>query len=201
MTAHAHGGAGSDRFAQLVTDKLAPGYVGATVIFLVAVRTAPSMASGVLGGVVGAVCTCIIPETVIRAGARRGRWDRHVQVRQQRAGLLSVALLSGLAGLVILDRLGASEVLRVVVGSGLVGVAVTMVVSLFWKTSVHAGAMWGATVYAYLLAGPVVGLVLTALSFLTMWSRVRLRQHTSGEVIVGALLGAGIALASSPLLP
>lgn len=201
MSAYYDASIRSRRLATFITDKLAPAYVGAALILLVAVQSTTSLAWGLLGGTVGAACTCLIPEAFIRAGARRKRWDRHVQVRQQRVVPLSMAIVSGLVGIALLARLGAAEVLLTVVGSGVAGVVVSLLVNLFWKASIHAGAMWGATTYAYLLAGPVAGLLMTSLCVLAMWSRVRLRHHTMAQVLVGAVLGVATALIGYELLP
>ena len=201
MSAYSSGPVEPNRLAAFVTDKFAPAYVGAALILLVAVESTTSLAWGILAGAVGAACTCLIPEALIRAGARRKLWDRHVQVRQQRVVPLAMAILSGLVGIALLARLGAAEVLLTVVGSGVAGVVVSLLVNLFWKASIHAGAMCGATTYAYLLAGPVAGLLMTSLCVLTMWSRVRLRHHTVAQVLVGAALGVTTALVGHEQLP
>ncbi|MBN1171922.1 MAG: phosphatase PAP2 family protein, partial [Micromonosporaceae bacterium] len=71
---------------------------------------------------------------------------------------------------------------------------VSVVVSHWWKMSIHAAVASGAAMIAALVVGvPWVVLGLLPLVALVGWSRVRLYDHTMAQVVVGAIVGAGVA--------
>ena len=69
-----------------------------------------------------------------------------------------------------------------------VNTLVVMVVSVWWKVSIHAMGVMGPTTALIVAFGPVgatYGLVLP----IVMWARYHLGKHTMGQLIVGATLG------------
>jgi membrane-associated phospholipid phosphatase len=126
-------------------------------------------------------------------GVRRGRLsDRHIGVREQRTGPLLFGLVSVLAGLTLLAVTGAPRELIALVVASFAGGVVATAVNRFWKSSIHTGVAAGAAVVLVLVFGPAL-LVTAVVVAAVGWSRVRLRDHTVAQVVVGAALGAVIA--------
>jgi membrane-associated phospholipid phosphatase len=97
-----------------------------------------------------------------------------------------------LAGITLLVVAGAPGELVALVVAVFAGGVVSTAVNHFWKMSVHAGVAAGSMLVLALAFGPL--LLLTAVLVAAVgWSRVRLRDHTAAQVVVGSIIGGGIA--------
>ena len=105
--------------------------------------------------------------------------DHHVSDRRQRAPVLLMALASVLAGLLVLEAVGAPRSVVVMVLAIVGGIVVLAAVSPFWKISGHAAAISSSAVITVLMLGPA-WLPLLVLIPAVGWSRVVLRAHTAG---------------------
>ncbi|MEU5788396.1 phosphatase PAP2 family protein [Micromonospora purpureochromogenes] len=134
-----------------------------------------------------------IPFAYILGGVRRGRLtDHHVGVRDQRRVPLLFGLASATAGLALLAALGAPRPVLALVAAGVVGLVVAVTVSHWWKMSIHTAVAAGAVVVLALTFGPRM-LAAAPLPALAGWSRVRLRDHTVAQVVVGGVVGGLVA--------
>jgi hypothetical protein len=142
----------------------------------------------------------LIPQAIIVVGVRPNRLsDRHVPVREQRPGLIVLAPLSIVAGLRILFALHASRELLALLAAMLVGLVVILIVTLFWKVSLHTRTLAGAVSILVLALGPI-SVVLYTLVILVGWARVKMGDHNFAQIGTGALLGSVVAAAVfSPL--
>ena len=70
---------------------------------------------------------------------------------------------------------------------------VMMVITFWWKISMHASSLGGAATMLTVLYGGVM-LPLFVLLVLVSWSRVVLRRHTVTQVIAGSLAGIALSL-------
>jgi membrane-associated phospholipid phosphatase len=152
-----------------------------------------TVAAGVGWGLTASLFCAVLPFVMIWRGVRQGRLsDRHIGVREQRTRPLLLGLACVLTGLVLLGVLGAPRELTALVVASFAGGAVATGVNHFWKSSIHAGVAAGSTVVLALIFGPAVlatGLIAAAVG----WSRVRLGDHTTAQVVVGGLTGAAVA--------
>lgn len=139
-------------------------------------------------GLVVAVFSSVLPMAFIIRGARRGRWDgHHVRNREARTLPLVLCLLSTAVGLAIL-LVGRSP-------RDLVALDVAMLASLFvcllitrwWKISLHTAVAGGAAATLILLYGPWLVLLVLAVA-LVAWSRVEVSDHTVAQVVAGAIV-------------
>jgi membrane-associated phospholipid phosphatase len=138
-----------------------------------------------------------IPMRFITKGAQDGRYDtHHVNNREGRTAVLLVCLLSTAAGLAIL-LLGsaprADVVMTVVMLAVLLGTGLVTVVAK-WKISMHAAVSAGSVAMLAFLYGPWAWTLLLLVA-IVCWSRVVLRDHTTGQVSAGAATGAATAIA------
>jgi hypothetical protein len=179
------------RLARVATEVFAPGVLIVVVVVCAAWRGAAGAVDGWIAAVVGVATGSLIPLAYIARGVRRGRWtDRHVGVLGDRRWPLAVALLSGTAGTVALALVGADEVVAVG-AAGMAALVATMVVTLGlnWKISVHAVCAAGVVAMLTVMFFPWPVLA-WPLPVLISWSRVRLGDHTVGQVVTGTALGA-----------
>jgi membrane-associated phospholipid phosphatase len=150
---------------------------------------------GTLGyGALAALFVCVLPLFLLLGLVRLGKvTDHHVSNRKQRAPVLLMALASVVAGLVVLESVGAPRSVVVMVLAIVAGIVVIAAVSPFWKISGHAAAISSSAVIAVLMLGPA-WLPLLLLIPAVGWSRVVLRAHTVAQVVGGALFG-GVVMA------
>ena len=140
-------------------------------------------------GALAALFVCVLPLFVLLGLVRLGKvTDHHVSNRHQRAPVLLMALASVIAGLVVLEAVGAPRSVVVMVLAIVAGIVVLAAVSPFWKMSGHAAAVSSAAAICVLMLGPA-WLPLLVLIPAVGWSRVVLRAHTRAQVVAGSLFG------------
>ncbi len=195
MTSTAVAGGVRLRAARLITELLAPIVLIFVLLVLVAVHSTGSVVRGLVLGLVAAFFAGGLPYAVLILGVRRGRLgDRHLSRRQERPALMALGLGSVTCGYFVMRWLDAPGELLALVAAMVAGVAVALVVSLFWKISVHTACVAGSVCVVAILVHPAT-LVLAPLIVATAWARVTLRDHTPAQVLVGALVGAAVASA------
>jgi hypothetical protein len=184
---------GTGRVARVLTEVFAPAVLAAAMPLILAVHAADSVATGIGWGLLAALFSSAIPYGIIWLGVRRGSLtDHHIGVRQQRRGPALLGLASVLLGLAVLLVAGAPRLLVLAAVLMFVVLLVVAAVNQVWKLSAHAAAAAGAATALIVVFGPV--LLATALVVVAVaWSRVRLGDHTTGQVLAGAGVGALLA--------
>ncbi|MBY8870523.1 hypothetical protein K7640_01545 [Micromonospora sp. PLK6-60] len=179
------------RPARAVTEVFAPAVLASVLPLVIAVHsTAPAVATG-LGWALLAILFCsAIPYAVVWVGVRRGRLtDHHIGVREQRRMPLVFGMFSVLVGLAVLVLAGAPRPLVAMVVVMFAVLLVVTVVNQVWKLSAHAAVAAGSAVVLIIVFGPALVPSLAVVAVVG-WSRVRLGDHTTSQVVVGALAGA-----------
>jgi hypothetical protein len=178
--------------ARAVTELLAPANLAVAQLLLVSWYNSPGLA-GLGWGLLTATFCGLIPYGIVIAGVRRRRWtDRHMRVRQQRPVPFLAAIASFLAGLALLVAMGAPRQLVALVVAMLTCLAAALLVTLWWKLSLHTAAASGTAAILVLSFGPLLILALPAVG-LVAWTRIRLGDHTLAQTLAGAALGGLIA--------
>jgi membrane-associated phospholipid phosphatase len=179
----------SYRVAKLVTELLSP----FVVVFLLPMAvawhgTGYKILPTLLWGLVVAVFSSVLPMIFIVRGARRGHWEgHHVRNREGRLVPMTLALVSTALGLGILLAGAPRDVIALDVS--MLGMLIAcLVITRWWKISLHAAVSSGAVATLALIYGPAL-LLLAVLVVLVCWSRVRLADHTTAQVMAGAILG------------
>jgi membrane-associated phospholipid phosphatase len=176
--------------ARLITDRLEPKNWIILVTLLMGWHA--DRFAGIGWGLFAAVFTGVIPMLFIKYGQRRGYWgDRHVGRRQDRLYVLPGIMVSVIAGLALMYSLEAPSEVTALVVAMLVSLVVVLAITTVWKVSLHTAVSSGAIATLALAYGPWMLLLSPAVPVIG-WSRVQLRDHTLGQVIVGTLLGAVI---------
>jgi hypothetical protein len=182
-------------FARAVTEVLAPAVLVAVVSPLVAWH------SGSLGwGLAVAVFAAGVPFAFILGGVRRGAYDNHhVGDWRRRPVILLVAGGSVLVLLGLMLAFAAPRELVALVVAMLAGLVLTLGVTVLarWKVSLLAAVAAGTATTLGLVFGRWLLLTWLAVA-LVAWARVRMRDHTVAQVLVGVALGA---LAAGTVFP
>jgi membrane-associated phospholipid phosphatase len=178
--------------ARAVTELLAPANLAVAQLLAVGWHSTPSPA-GLGWGLLAATFCGLLPYGIVLPGVRRQRWaDRHLRARHQRPIPFLTAIASILVGLALLLALDAPRQLVALVVAMLTGLAATLVVTLWWKLSVHTAAAGGTVAILALTFGPALALAVPTVA-LVAWSRVRLGDHTPAQTLAGAALGGLVA--------
>jgi PAP2 superfamily len=178
--------------ARAVTELLAPANLAVAQLLLVGWHSTRGPA-GLGWGLLAATFCGLLPYGIVIAGVHRRRWtDRHLRARQQRPVPFLAGIASVLAGLAMLLALDAPRQLVALVAAMLTGLAATLVVTLWWKLSLHTAAAAGTVAILVLTYGPALILAVPAVAVVA-WARVRLGDHTPAQTLAGAALGGLVA--------
>ncbi|WP_434740720.1 hypothetical protein [Micromonospora sp. SH-82] len=158
----------------------------------VAAVTTGTVGETLLWGGIALVFTALVPYGVIWTGVRLGRLsDHHVGVREQRRLPFTVALASVLVGVGVLTWLQAPPAVVAMVAVMFTVLGAVTLMNLVWKASGHAAVSAGsAAVLTGIVGAPMLPAWIVVAA--VCWSRVRLGDHTTAQVVVGAVAGAPI---------
>ena len=119
--------------------------------------------------------------------------DVDLSQRRERPLLFVVALFAAGAAMGCLWALDAPRLLMRFAAAHATILAATMLVTLYWKISIHSA---GTAAMAFLLPTTYGGLMLVLTPVLLVgWSRLYLKCHTLPQVLAGGMLGWMIFLA------
>jgi hypothetical protein len=179
--------------ARAITEVLAPWVVVLVLPVPIAWHSTGRILPTLLWSLVTAVCGSLVPMAVILRAVRTGAiTDHHVGRRDQRFWPLVLASGSVVAGLGILVVAGAPSAMVALCAAELAALAVALVISVWWKISVHAMVAAGAATMVTLTFGAALAVLAVPVAAVC-WSRVRLRDHTWPQVTLGAILGAVVS--------
>lgn len=188
-----------DRVARAVTEVFAPGVLVVAVLLAVGWYGTRSPA-GLGWGLLSALFCAVVPYAVLVLGVRRGWWtDRHVRERRQRFVPLLMVIACVALGMATLVFLDAPRELFALVAAMLTALVITLAITTRWKISVHTAVAGGVCVVLMLTYGAATAVTVPFVAVVG-WSRVRLRDHTPAQTVVGAVFGAAVAAAVFSLL-
>ncbi|MGW8328466.1 hypothetical protein ACWGLE_11250 [Streptomyces sp. NPDC055897] len=180
--------------ARTITDVLQPRNVLLAGMLGIGLAAAGEW-SGLLWGLLGALCAGLVPAGYIEWERKRGTWgDRHVVDRTKRAPIFFV----------ILGSIGAGSVVMVL-GHAPTGILTAMLalwvmtifllaVNTVWKISVDS-AVASAVVALLAVVHSPWWLLAYAITVAVCWSRVALSYHTVMQTVAGSALGAATSAA------
>lgn len=184
--------------ARVITEVTGPAILAVAGLLVVAVHSAGSGA-GAAWGSVAALLVTAVPLAYVAKGIRSGRWsDHHIAERSQRVVPLLVASVSVACAAVLLVVVRAPRDLVALVLAQLAGLLVVLVVSHWWKISIHMAVAGGFLGILVVLFGPWALLALPVLAAVG-WSRIVLDAHTWAQVVAGGAMGALVAGTLFPL--
>ena len=182
------------RFARQVSNILAPATISLPFILLVAFYQAPNKLSALIYACITLFFLSVGPLLFIILGVRLGKLsDIDVSRRSQRVGPFIFGILSAMLGCLVLTLLNGPRNLQTVMIMTVFSGTIMMIITLWWKISMHASSLGGVATMLTALYGAVM-LPLFVLLVLLSWSRVTLRRHTVPQVIAGSFAGLVLTL-------
>jgi hypothetical protein len=182
------------RLADIVSEVSNPLFVALPTFLVIALATARDIPHAFLWWSVTILGISIAPFLFILRGIRQGRYsDRHVSIRQQRFIPLLFGLGCMVAAFVLLSVLDASRVLMATVTSVIMACGISLLVTHYWKISLHLVGMAGAVTVFVLMFGPHF-LLLSPLVVLVGWARWQVHAHTVLQACAGASLAIGVTV-------
>jgi len=145
--------------------------------------------------VAATVFTGLLPAGVIFGSlAARRISDHHVTDRDERPLVMAAILSSLLIGLAVTVVGGAPAPVIGVVAAMLATLAILAAITIVgrWKVSVHS-AVWAGIAAMLTMTFGLAAAPTFLLVPIVMWGRVRVRDHTPGQVIAGAVAGCLVA--------
>ncbi len=187
------------RFATAVTELSSPAVCVVIGLAVVAWNSASGGADAAWAAMAILLCAGV-PMAYIAKGVKAGKWsDHHIGRREQRATPLLVALGSVAIASGLLILVSAPRQIIALVLSQLAGLLVVLMITRFWKVSIHCATAGGLLGVFLVLFGPWALLGIAPLALIA-WSRVVLDAHTWTQVAVGAGIGFLIGSTLFPLL-
>lgn len=183
-------GTRSHRFAAVINEVFTPLLANPAVSIAVGLSTGSWAWTALL-----TIFTGLLPAGVIFGGLRIHRIsDHHVTDRDERPLIMGAILSSLILGLIVCLAADAPGPITAVDAAMLATLAVLATVTIAgrWKVSVHSAVWAGIAAMLTLTFGPWAALSSTLVP-LVMWGRVKVRDHTAGQVTAGALIGLLVA--------
>lgn len=186
------------RCARFISNILAPSTISLPFVLLVSLYHAQNTTSALLFACLTLFFLTLGPMVYVLIGVRKG-WlsDVDVSRRIERPGPFLFGIASVTLGLLILRYVNAPKDLETLLLITSISGIVMLIITLWWKISIHASSLAGVATMLTALYGAIM-LPTFLLLILVSWSRVVLRRHTTAQVIAGSLLS--IVLSASILL-
>ncbi len=179
-----------DHIAMVISIALIPPVNAAGVFLVFAFRyeTGDAFHRLLLAGV-GLVFTNLLPMMYVLWLRKRYRVSAYdVPEKEDRTTPYMFAVVSSLAGMVILITLGAGVFLWGLAWCYGINTAVLALINVRWKISAHLMGLTGPLTLLTLVYGfPVV--LAVPLIIVLGWARIHLKAHTTAEVVAGAVAG------------
>ncbi|MGA5822398.1 hypothetical protein ACPC54_31595 [Kitasatospora sp. NPDC094028] len=175
-------------WARRITDGVEPKNVIIAVCLLIgAVRYGWT---GLAWAAFAALFAAVVPTLFIQRGIRKGTLeDRHVGHRQRRLTVIPFIMGSVAVSFTVMILAHAPADLTAMVAAMFASLIPILVITVWWKVSVHTAVASGAVVCLGIALGPLWLLLYPGVALIG-WSRVVLRDHTTAQTIVGAAVGS-----------
>jgi membrane-associated phospholipid phosphatase len=182
------------RIARQVSNILAPATISLPFVLLVAFHQTRDQLAAFTYACITLFFLCVGPLLYIIIGVRLGKLtDIDVSRRSQRAGPFLFGIFSVMIGWLVLTYLHGPRNLQTVLIITVCSGFIMLVITFWWKISIHASSLGGVATVLTVLYGAVM-LPAFVLLVLVSWSRVVLRRHTVTQVIAGSFAGIVISL-------
>lgn len=181
------------RLARCISTILSPVIISVPFVIAVALYHTRNIAAALTYASVTLFFLSFGPMVYIIAGVRKGKFtDLDVSVRSQRLHPFLFALSSTLLGLGVLSLIDAPKNLQTLFLITIISGFIMMIITLWWKISLHASSLASALTMLTALYGNVM-LPAFMLVVLVCWSRVILRRHTLAQVVAGSVVSVVLA--------
>jgi membrane-associated phospholipid phosphatase len=181
------------RLARYLSNILAPACVSLPTVLLVALYHTQSLGSALYYACITLFFLSFGPMVYIIIGVRLGKFsDVDVSRRSERVGPFLFGITSVSLGYILLYFSHGPKNLQTLLLITAISAVILMIITLWWKISIHASSLAGAITMLTALYGAIV-LPTLVLLVLVNWSRVVLHRHTLAQVVGGSLVSIALA--------
>ncbi|HEX9039133.1 MAG TPA: phosphatase PAP2 family protein [Ktedonobacterales bacterium] len=181
--------------AKLVSAVIHPVALPLVTLVVVTTTITGQMRQGVTLAIAALVLTTVPLAALVGIQVARGRWtDFDVSVREQRYLLYPFGIACAVLMLIAFAMLRAPFPAMATALTMTLANVVNGFINLSYKVSAHAMTASACAALLWLFA-PGWGLPAAFAAVLVGWSRVALGRHTTGQVVLGWLVGVASALA------
>lgn len=180
------------QFAHVISEIFNPVFVALPTFLAISLASAPDILHALLWWIIAVSGISLAPRLFVLRGVRRGYYSDHrVSMREQR--FIPLLFMIGCVGavFVLLSLLDASHVLMATVAAVIITCSIVLLITRYWKISVHLVGMAGAVTVCVLLFGPLLWL-LSPLVPLGAWARWRVGAHTLLQTVAGMVLAVSV---------
>lgn len=118
--------------------------------------------------------------------------DLYVSTKEKRTPFFLIAIASYSVAATIFFATDTKVMFLLALGYTTVTV-ILMVINLFWKVSIHCAGVTGP-IFALLFVFGIQTLPLSMIIVLVCWSRIKLKNHTFAQTLVGTLIPLSVGL-------
>ena len=136
------------------------------------------------------LCFAFFPFLSILYFHRKKVVDLYVSKRKERTPFYLIAIASYSFATIIFLLTSTKIMFLLALGSLLVTI-ILMGVNLFWKVSIHCAGVSGP-IFALICVFGINAIPLTSIVGLVGWSRIKLKNHTFAQTLVGTLISLTI---------
>jgi len=183
-----------ERLSRLTSNILNPFLVSFIIIMLFSFKDAASTIDAIKWALISVVLSVmpvfVVVIYLVRCKKLNGIF---INPREQRNGIYLLASALGAISCGVLWYFRAPRLLAVTFTAGLVAIVIFMAINYFWKISLHTAFMAAAVAVLIIVYG-----VAAAWTFILLppvaWSRMELKQHSTTQVMTGAVLAVAIVV-------
>ncbi len=177
-----------------------PVYLAPPGMLAISLKSVPATLEAIAWWCIYLIFSTVIPLADLTWRRKTGRIsDWHISRREERPVPMLFGIFYALLGIVTLYLLGAPEVLKACMVTGLATGVIALLITLGWKISLHTmGDTLLATLIALVFKQPwysPLNVLMALAVIMTGVSRRYLRKHTVPQIIGGAVLGASLGVA------
>lgn len=180
-----------EKFAMYISRVLNPVFVLGIVIVLVSLKGSGSGTWIVLCVLIALFFTVFAPWSIVLYMRRRGEISElFIPERHDRLRPLFFFMTSSWMGVGILYLIYSPPALYALMVCVAVQGTIALLITMRWKISLHAMGLWAACGVVIALYGGWWAVVPAGL---VSWARLVLQAHSVSQVLVGSIVGGGIA--------
>ena len=137
--------------------------------------------------------TTILPFFTIIYYKKLGKLSAYdAPLRQERIELLVIAAIYNATGFILLDHLGASQLIKGLMFCYAINTAIVWGITIYWKISIHMVGI-GGPIIALWFSGFDHPIIMGVIIILVGIARIIVRAHTPAQVITGTIFAMVLA--------
>jgi hypothetical protein len=144
------------------------------------------------------LCFAFFPFFAVLYFYQKNFSDLDVSKRETRTPLLVIAIISYSMAAIIFSVTNTKILFLLALGYTFVSLII-MIVNLFWKVSIHCAGVTGP-IFSLIFVFGLTALPLSLIIGLVGWSRIKLKNHTFSQTLVGTLISLTVGVIVYPTL-